>query len=163
MHHVLFPLSWLSPWFYSSSPSVYSPHRNQSDPAKTEGGCITSLKTLWWLTMPSPSKPKYLWDTHYMNCLLPLWPASHLPLTSYLLHQSLYISLFYVVSCPRAVGLALPSAWNVLPQIPALLTPILPLGFDSSSQWGISDHPVYLDNFLLPFPPFISSLTLCTF
>lgn len=81
-------VSWWSPSFHPCSPSVYSPHRNQSDPVKTQArGATPLLKNPLVSENPVSLKIKAWVFIGYTVYDLPLTTliGSHLPLTLCLL------------------------------------------------------------------------------
>lgn len=81
-------VSWWSPSFHPCSPSVYSPHRNQSDPVKTQAsGATPLLKNPLMSEKPISLKIKARVFGGYTLYDLPLTTliCSHLPLTLCLL------------------------------------------------------------------------------
>lgn len=81
-------VSWWSPSFHACSPSVYSPHRNQSDPVKTQAsGATPLLKNPLMSEKPVSLKIKARVFGGYTLYDLPLTTliCSHLPLTLCLL------------------------------------------------------------------------------
>lgn len=162
------------PWMWSwcpEGPPVFTPVLFQSVLRTETGVALLKDKQVvphlcsapsddWGSHLPQ-NKSQSLYRTHTLNCPLPLWSAPLVPLTLSLLTVP---CSRHCLSCPASelLRLPLPSPGVLLLQGTALLTPSLPLGLDSPSQWGFPYHPVYLWHFLLSFSAFIFLLALFT-